>query len=237
MKVDKLAAAATAALVYCASVAAEQPPHIVFILVDDLGYNDFAYQSSDLKDIAWTNVNKLVPDALKLEKYYTQPICTPTRGAFMSGRYPARLGLQHGVIAGFQDYGLPLDEVTLATKLKRAGYNTYAVGKWHLGLYSFNATPTHRGFDQYVGYWNGAEDYLTHEIQNYLDFHRQNGTAYEQISDESGRYSTPFFTQEMESMIDAHPKGKPGFFLFSPAKCACPAGEPRRQVRRAVQEH
>ena len=71
-----------------------------------MGFNDFSYRSSDLKDLAWPNVNALVNTSLKIEKYYTQQLCSPTRAAFMTGRYPARLGLQHGVIAGFQDYGM-----------------------------------------------------------------------------------------------------------------------------------
>jgi len=66
---------------------------------------------------------------VRLDTYYTQPICTPTRGAFMSGRMPIRLGLQHGVITGQQDYGLPLNESTLADKLKAVGYKTIGVGK------------------------------------------------------------------------------------------------------------
>ena len=93
---------------------AKKPPHLFFMLVDDLGFNDFSYRSSDLKDVAWPHVNALLNESVKIDTYYTQPLCTPTRAAFMTGRYPARLGLQHGVIAGFQDYGLPLDEVTLA---------------------------------------------------------------------------------------------------------------------------
>ena len=68
------------------------------------GYNDFI-DSSDLGEIAWPRTRQLAKSAIKLANYYTQPICTPTRGALMSGRYPVRLGLQHGVISGYQDYG------------------------------------------------------------------------------------------------------------------------------------
>ena len=75
-------------------------PHLIFILIDDLGFNDFSYRSSDLRDVAWKNVNNLLSDSIKIDTYYTQAICTPTRGAFMTGRYPARLGLNHGVITG-----------------------------------------------------------------------------------------------------------------------------------------
>jgi len=144
--------------------AAKKPPHLFFILVDDMGFNDFSYRSSDLKDKAWPHVNGLLEESVKIDNYYTQQLCTPSRAAFMSGRYPARLGLQHAVIAGFQDYGLPLDEVTLADKLKDAGYATHAVGKWHLGAYNFESTPTYRGFDTYFGYYNGAEVIMRYPI-------------------------------------------------------------------------
>merc|ERR1712086_699010 len=139
----RLAAVTIATLAIVAALASASPlnkaPHPFFILVDDMGFNDFSYRSSDLKDVAWPNVNKLADQALKVDQYYTQALCTPTRGAFMTGRYPARLGLQHGVITNYQDYGLPLDEVTLADKLKDVGYATHAVGKWYLGSYNFES--------------------------------------------------------------------------------------------------
>jgi len=204
-----------------------EAPHLFFILVDDMGFNDFSYRSSDLKDVAWPNVNKLADEALKVDQYYTQALCSPTRGAFMTGRYPARLGLSHGVIGNYQDYGLPLDEVTLADKLKDRGYATHAVGKWHLGSYNFESTPTHRGFDTYLGYYAGMSDYFTHEIGGYLDLHRQwnstnsagllqNGT-YMAVRNESGVYSTNLFAAEMTESIKNHKAShgdKPGFFYL-----------------------
>jgi len=195
---------------------ASKPPHLAFILVDDMGYNDFI-DSSDLGEVAWPHTRQLAKQAIKVANYYTQPICTPTRGALMSGRYPVRLGLQHGVIAGYQDYGLPLDEVTLADKLRDAGYKTYMTGKWHLGLYTFSHTPTARGFDAYFGYWNGAEDYLTHEIGGYLDLNRQNATGYEQVADATGKFSTNLFAADMQASIRSHKArypSTPAFFYF-----------------------
>ena len=77
-------------------VAKVSKPHVLFILVDDLGFNDFPTRSSDLTEKVWPNVANLVPESITIESYYTQPLCTPTRGAFMTGRFPARLGLQVG---------------------------------------------------------------------------------------------------------------------------------------------
>lgn len=106
----------------------QKPPHLIYVLIDDMGFNDF-YTSSDLH-AAWPHVSKLAGgQCLKLDHFYTQPICTPSRGAFMTGRMPLRLGLQHQVINGCQNYGLPLDETTLADKMRAAGYKTYGVGK------------------------------------------------------------------------------------------------------------
>lgn len=211
---------AIAVIAVCEALVApaeSKKPHLLFILIDDLGFNDFPTRSSDLTDSVWPNVAKLIPEAVTIENYYTQPICTPTRGAFMTGRYPARLGLQHAVIAGFQDYGLPLDEVTLADKLKAEGYGTYAVGKWHLGAYNWESTPTYRGFDTFFGYWNGAEDHLTHEVQNLLDLHIQEGTNHTAITDKSGTYSTYMFSSAMVDTIKAHKAGSsaPGFFYYA----------------------
>ena len=106
---------------------ARTQPHLVYVLIDDLGFNDDWDRSPDL---AWPNVAQLAREGLSLEHFYTQPLCTPTRGALMSGRWPVRLGLQDGVIEGGENYGLPLEEVTLAEKLKEVGYHCYGVGKW-----------------------------------------------------------------------------------------------------------
>jgi len=181
------------------ALAAAKSPNLVFILVDDMGYNDF-YTSSDMSG-AWSNVQQLMGErCVKIDHYYTQPICTPTRGAFMSGRYPVRLGLQHAVIAGAQNYGLPLDDVTLADKLHAAGYNTIGVGKWHLGMYNNASTPTRRGFNHYFGYYNGAEDYYTHEVGGYLDLH--DDEVIQRSFD--GVYGLDVFHDHIEKRINEH---------------------------------
>ena len=95
-------------------------------------------------DVAWPAVRKLAGEGIALDEFYTMPLCTPTRGSLMTGRWPLRLGLQHGVIIGGSNYGLPLNETTLPQKLKAVGYRTYGVGKWHLGYYNNESCPTNR---------------------------------------------------------------------------------------------
>ena len=73
----------------------------------------------------------------------------------MTGRYPIRTGLQHDVILDPQPNGLPLDEVTLAQRLKEVGYHTHMVGKWHLGFFERAYVPMQRGFDSFLGYYGG----------------------------------------------------------------------------------
>jgi len=221
-------------------------PHLFFILVDDMGFNDFSYRSSDLSSVAWPNVNKLVSESLKVDTYYTQALCSPTRGAFMTGRFPVRLGLQHGVIEDGVDQSLPLDEVTLADKLKHAGYATHAVGKWHLGSYNFESTPTYRGFDTYLGYYSGASDYWTHMGHPYLDLHRQwntsnpegllNNGTYMAVRNESGVYSTDLFAAEMTASIKTHKAkydSQPGFFYLPLQNVHAPLESPGGKYEQA----
>ena len=137
-------------------------PHIVFILVDDWGYNDVGYRSTSM---TWTTptIDKLAAEGVILNNYFTHESCAPSRGALMTGRLAIRLGLQGAA----DDFGpeLPLAEVTLAQELKSAGYKTYLVGKWHLGMSSASRTPTYRGFDYFYGYYNSYIDYWTKSFQ------------------------------------------------------------------------
>eukprot|EP01083_Nonionella_stella_P151167 482674_1 len=82
-------------------------PNIIFMLIDDLGWNDLSYHNGS--DFASPNIDDLVSNSLQLNNYYVQHICSPTRSALHCGRYPIHTGLQHGVITPPSPYGLPLN--------------------------------------------------------------------------------------------------------------------------------
>lgn len=84
-------------------------PNVFFIMIDDMGWNDIGYQSTDLSHLT-PNLDRLAANGIKLNQYYSQPICTPARGALMTGRYPVRYGMQTFVIAPGAPWGLPVDE-------------------------------------------------------------------------------------------------------------------------------
>ena len=96
-----------------------QPPNIVFILADDLGFNDIGYHNSEIKTPV---LDKLAEEGVTLENYYVQPICTPTRSTFLTGRHQIHTGLQHGIIWSAQPNCVPLEDITIAQKLKNSGY-------------------------------------------------------------------------------------------------------------------
>ena len=110
-----------------------KPPNIVYILLDDLGFGEIGMPDfSVVRGYNTPNINALARQGMSLQRMYTEPSCTPTRVAMMTGRYPIRTGLTEAkaTIAGD---GLPGDEVTIAEVLRDAGYNTSHVGKWHMG--------------------------------------------------------------------------------------------------------
>ena len=142
------------------NIIAAAKPNILMIVMDDLGWNDTSYKGSD---IPTQTIDKFAKEGIRFQQYYVQPSCSPTRAAIMAGRYPYHMGLANGVLKSCRPYGMPLNQTTLADELKKGGYATHIVGKWHLGMYKWEYTPTHRGFDSFYGYYGGAEDYYYHD--------------------------------------------------------------------------
>ena len=142
--------------------AAKTPPNIVFILADDFGFRDVGFHGSTV--IKTPTLDRLAYSGVRLDNYYVQPICTPTRSQLLSGRYQIHTGLQHGVLYPCQPNSLPEEIPTLANMLHDAGYATHMVGKWHIGYYEEQLIPTRRGFDSFFGYLNGGEDYYSHRL-------------------------------------------------------------------------
>lgn len=181
-------------------------PNILYLLADDLGWADVGFHGPDIKT---PNIDKLAAAGARLEQFYVQPVCSPTRAGLMTGRYPIRHGLQVGVVRPWARYGLPLEERTLPQALKEAGYETAICGKWHLGHFEPAYLPTRRGFDHQYGHYNGALDYFTHMRDGGFDWHRD-----DRVSRDEG-YSTFLVAQEAARLITAHDAAKP-FFLYVP---------------------
>src|SRR3982750_1167394 len=142
-----------------AAAAPSTRPHLLFILADDLGWGDVGFHDGEIKT---PNLDRLAASGARLDAFYVQPVCSPTRAALLTGRYPMRHGLQVGVVRPWAQDGLPVEERPLAQALREAGYATAIVGKWHLGHSAPEYLPTRRGFDHQYGHYNGAIDYFTH---------------------------------------------------------------------------
>ncbi len=176
-------------------------PDIVIILADDLGRRDVGFMGAT--EIKTPMLDKLASAGARLDSFYVQPVCSPTRAALMTGRYPMRYGLQVGVIRPWAQYGLPLEERLLPQALREAGYTTAMCGKWHLGSFEKTYWPTNRGFDHHYGHLFGAIDYFTHLRDGKLDWYR-NG---EPLAEDG--YSTHLLARDAVSVIRRQPKDKP----------------------------
>lgn len=181
-------------------------PNIVFFLIDDLGYTDVGYHGGAIKT---PNIDRLAAAGAKLEAFYVQPVCSPTRAALMTGRYPMRHGLQVNVVRPWAKYGLPLDERTLAQGLQSAGYVTAICGKWHLGHFTPEYLPTRRGFTHQYGHYNGMIDYFEHSRDGGFDWHRD-----DKVNRDEG-YSTVLLGNEAVRLIEKQDSAKP-LFLYVP---------------------
>jgi arylsulfatase A-like enzyme len=183
-----------------------RPPNIVYIVSDDQGWKDVGYHGSDIRT---PNIDALAKGGARLEQFYAQPMCTPTRAALMTGRYPLRYGLQTAVILSSHTYGLPTDEWLLPQALKEAGYETAIVGKWHLGHGDRKYWPRQRGFDHQYGPLIGEIDYFSHEQHGVLDWYRDNKPVRE------AGYSTTLIGNDAVRLIDAHDPKTPLYLYLT----------------------
>jgi len=181
-------------------------PNILYIVADDLGWKDVGFHGSDIRT---PNLDALAANGAKLEQFYAEPMCTPTRAALMTGRYPMRYGLQTAVIPQGHTYGLATDEWLLPQALKDAGYETAIIGKWHLGHADRKFWPRQRGFDYQYGPLIGEIDYFTHKAGGKIDWYRNN-----EVVEEKG-YSTTLLGDDAVRLIDQHDPAKPLFLYLA----------------------
>jgi len=184
-------------------------PNIVVVLADDLGYGDLS--SYGAQDLRTPNIDALVQSGMRFDHFYANsPVCSPTRAALLSGRYPDLAGVP-GVIRTHPENSwghLSRDAVLLPIPLKAAGYHTAIVGKWHLGLEAPN-TPNERGFDFFHGFLGDMmDDYFTHRRHgnNYM---RRNGD----IIDPEG-HATDLFTRWAIDYVNERKRDQRPFFLY-----------------------
>ena len=166
-------------------------PNILLIVADDLGWSDVGWHGGFSKTPV---MDKLVRDGVELDQHYVQPVCTPTRTALMSGRYPGRFGPQ--ALAPSNLRAMPLGTPIIASALKASGYRTHMAGKWHLGARK-EWIPNAYGFDSSYGTLTGAADPWTHKYRKgnpYEDtwhrdgaFFHEEGNATELVAAEAVR--------------------------------------------------
>ena len=179
MIASRPAVAVLALLAGVVSSAAADRPNFLLIIADDLGYGDVStYHASDVQT---PNIDRIAAEGLRFTTMRANcTVCSPSRAALLTGRYPDRVGVP-GVIRtqaadswGYLAPGVP----TLADELKQVGYHTAIVGKWHLGLESPN-TPNERGFDFFHGFLGDMMDSYTTHLRHGINYLRRNGQAIE----------------------------------------------------------
>ena len=181
-------------------------PNIVVFFMDDLGYSEL--RSDGALDVETPNLDRFAREGVRLTHCYAAaPVCTPTRAAFMTGRYQHRVGVE-SVIAdsrGNGDQGLSAEEPTLPRYLREAGYATGLIGKWHLGSRP-EFHPNRHGFDEFFGFLGGAVDYYSHLGEDGKHDLYENGEPVH-----VDRYLTDEITARAVAFINRH-AAKP-FFL------------------------
>ena len=238
----RLLLCATFGAILC-DVSFAAPPNIVLIVSDDQGYNDLGLLNDE---VISPNLDRICREGVRLTNYYVAwPACTPSRGAFLTGRYPQRNGIYDMIRNEAPDYGhkytpheyavtweriggMDLREVLFPQILQQAGYRCAIFGKWDLGM-SRRFLPQQRGFDEFYGLVNTGIDYFTHERYGVPSMYSGN----EPTQADQGTYCTYLFQREAERFLKEH-HDRP-FFLYLPFNAPHGASNLDPKIRSAAQ--
>ena len=188
----------------CLSTAVAQAaaPNVLVIVADDLGWSDVGFHGNT--DIDTPSLDRLAAEGMQLDRFYTTPICSPTRAALMTGRDPMRLGVVYGVIMPWHTHGIHPNETFLPQLFQQAGYQTAMIGKWHLGHAQQTYHPNNRGFEHFYGH-------LHTEVGFFPPFSNQGGKDFQRngVSIDDQGYESFLLAKEARRYIEQRQKGKP----------------------------
>jgi len=196
-------------LTLAVAAAAARPPNVILINCDDLGFGDLACNGAP--DIRTPHLDRMAREGTRFTDFsVTSPLCTPSRAALMTGKYPGRVGLATGVLRPDTTRGLAGEEVTLAEIFKPQGYATGCIGKWHLGFLK-GMRPMDQGFDTYYGVLHNLDKFET------IVFEKEGGMPILRGDAVEKRPAVPaemtgLYTAEALAFIEAN-RARP-FFLY-----------------------
>ncbi|MDT0552673.1 sulfatase family protein [Urechidicola vernalis] len=188
-------------------------PNILIFFTDDQGYADVGVYGAE--GFETPHLDDLASEGLKFTNFYVPAnVCTPSRAALLTGKYPIKVGLHSGVVSPYSTHGLEPEEITLAEVLKEGGYATSIIGKWHLG-HEERYMPYNQGFDEFYGvpYSNDMDSYYYkhNDFQSPpLPFYRNEKIIGEGVDQ---RYLTKMYTEEAVKQIEERNTEK-SFFMY-----------------------
>lgn len=204
-------------------------PNIIIFYADDMGSGDLGcYGATDVKT---PRIDAVANSGMRFTSYYAPaPLCSPSRVAMTTGRYPSRAGMptDKNIASGMNEPGLPGGEITIAELAKRQGYATAVFGKWHLGS-TYECQPNSQGFDLFVGHHASCIDSLSHwyyaSVPYYHDLYRNRQEIFE-----DGMHMTDIITRETLAFIDQH-RDKPFLIYVSYNTPHYPMVSPARYMK------
>ena len=192
-------------MLFSLNLLAVDKPNVVIILTDDLGWGDVSYHGGY---IPTPNIDQLAEDGMELNRFYSNPVCSPTRASLLTGLHI----FNHGVVRPFmnpaaEQTGMPPELKIMPQYFNEAGYQTALSGKWHLGTAKEEFWPTNRGFETSYGHMTGGIGYFDHTAAGRLDWHRNESTLREE------GYSTELIANEAINIIKNKDQSRP-LFLY-----------------------